>query len=107
LLKLAICPDGPSPYTLGRDVDYYRVETTAGALMAEVFYDITYGDLDVGIFDETGKLVAADGSAVSNGCVAATVQAGNFYVVVAGANNADANRYELRVSTFSTPHTCS
>jgi hypothetical protein len=55
----------------------------------------------VGIFDATGHMLAGDGSAVSNGCVAAPVGAGKYYVVVVGANNADANQYTLRIDSYS------
>jgi hypothetical protein len=105
LIKLAICPSGPGP-TGGHDVDYYRVDADAGYLMAELFYDITYGDLDVGVYDASGYLLASDGTAITNGCIVASVQKNTYYVVVAGANNVDSNNYELRIRTFSNAPTC-
>jgi hypothetical protein len=74
--------------------------------MAELFYDITYGDLDVGVVDSSGRLLAVDGTAITNGCVTASVQKNTYYVVVAGANNVDANRYDLRIRTFSSAPAC-
>jgi hypothetical protein len=111
LTMMSICPKGPRPETMVHDVDYYKVDTTTYTpssltLMAEIFYDISYGDLDVGIFDETGRILAADGSAVTNGCSVATVSAGVYYVVIVGANNTDVNRYDMRVRTFSSTRSC-
>ena len=109
LTKLAICPKGLSPATHLHDVDYFRVDATSGAavtLMAELFYEITYGDLDVGIFDANGTLLAADGTAMSNGCVTAPIGSGVYYVVVTGAGNVDVNNYELRVRSFTKPTSC-
>jgi hypothetical protein len=111
ITHMAICPSGPRPDTGNHDVDYFMVDTTQFSqssltIMAEIFYDVTYGDLDVGIFDSTGRLLAADGTAVTNGCVAASIGSGIYYVVVAGANNMDSNRYDIRIRTFSMPHQC-
>jgi hypothetical protein len=111
LIKLAICPKGPNPATGMHDVDYFKVDTTgAGSstltVMAEVTYDISYGDLDVGVFDSTGRLLSSDGTAVSNACTTASIGQGVYYVVVAGANNMDINSYELRIRTFSMPKQC-
>jgi hypothetical protein len=111
LVHLAICPTGPNPATGNHDVDYYKIDTTSFgqptlSMMAEIFYDITYGDIDVGIFDSTGRMLAGDGSAVTNGCVAASVGSGVYYVVVVGANNMDVNRYDVRIRTFTASHQC-
>lgn len=109
LTKLAICPTGPNPATHRHDVDYFRVDASAGGavtLMVELFYDIDYGDLDVGILDAGGTLLAGDGTALSNGCVTAPIGPGVYYVVVAGAANLDVNHYELRVRSFTRPTTC-
>lgn len=111
VLKMAICPRGVRPQTGQHDVDYFKVDTTPFGtsnltLMAEVFYQIDYGDLDVGIFDETGRMLASDGTSVTNACAAASVAPGVYYVVVAGANGEDVNRYDLRIRTFTTPRTC-
>ena len=59
-----------NPATQLHDVDYYRVDVGAGVatIMAELFYDITYGDVDVGIFDAGGTLLGSDGTATSNAC---------------------------------------
>src|SRR5262245_7628892 len=103
LTMMSICPKGPRPDTNFHDIDYYKVDTstfgTTGTLtiMAEVFYDISYGDLDVGIFDSTGRLLAGDGSSMTNACTVASIGSGVYYVVVAGANNVDVNRYDMRV----------
>src|SRR5258706_15758023 len=55
LIKLAICPKGTNPATGMHDVDFFKVDTsmvtqTSLTLMAQVYYDISYGDLDIGIF---------------------------------------------------------
>ena len=104
LTNLAICPTGLNPATRRHDVDYYRIDVGAGVatIMAELFYDITYGDVDVGIFDAGGTLLGSDGTAVSNACATAPVSAaGTYFVVVVGANDVDVNRYDLRVRTLS------
>jgi hypothetical protein len=109
LINLAICPTGNNPYTQAHDVDFYEVDTRSAnlaalTLKAELYYDIQYGDLDVGIFDAQGHALATDGSAVSNGCVTAVVGAAKYYVVVVGANNTDVNQYTMRVLSFSMPN---
>jgi hypothetical protein len=113
ITKMAICPTGNNPLTGSHDVDYFKINTAGAAvsqmtLKAELFYDISYGDLDIGIFDKNGRSLSTDGTAVSNGCVSALVGADTYYVVVTGANNMDSNRYDLRIRTFtSTSVTCS
>src|SRR5581483_1640711 len=67
ITKMAICPTGPRPETGMHDIDFYVVDTTGLAttpltMMAEIFYDVSYGDLDVGIFDSTLTRLASDGS---------------------------------------------
>ena len=75
--------------------------------MAEVFYDITYGDLDVAVLDAGGTVLGSDGTAVANACATAPVSgAGTYFVVVVGANDVDVNRYDLRVRTFTKITTC-
>jgi hypothetical protein len=109
LTNLAICPTGPNAATGAHDVDWYRVDATAGgavSLVAEVFYEITYGDLDVAIVDANGTHLAEDGTAQSNACAAATIGPGVYYVVVVGAGDTDVNHYELRVRTYSKPTGC-
>jgi hypothetical protein len=111
LVHLAICPTGNNPATGNHDIDYFKVDTTGFghptlSMMAEIFYDVTYGDLDVGIFDGTGRLLAGDGSAVTNGCAAASIGSGIYYVAVVGANNMDVNRYDIRIRTFTASHPC-
>jgi hypothetical protein len=71
-----------------------------------VFYDISFGDLDIGILDEQGNVLSEDGTAVANGCAVAAIGNGVYYVVVTGANNVDSNRYELLIRSFTTPQTC-
>jgi hypothetical protein len=117
--NLAICPTGPRPETGMHDVDFYVVDTTGLStssltLMAEIFYDVSYGDLDVGIFDSTLTRLNFDGSAVSDGCTAATIPApdmtnpgkNKFYVLVVGANSRDVNSYELRITAHSMDKQC-
>ncbi len=111
ITKMAICPTGPRPETGQHDVDYFRVDTTALSsgslnLQAQVFYDVSYGDLDVGIFDMNGTLLASDGSAVTNACAGTSVMPGVYYVVVVGARNQDVNKYDIRIRTFTTPQQC-
>ena len=109
LTKMAICPKGLNPSTKRHDVDYFRVDVGAGVatVMAEVFYDITYGDLDVGIFDGGGTLLGSDGTATSDACATGAVSgAGTYFVVVVGANDVDVNRYDLRVRTFTKIANC-
>jgi hypothetical protein len=103
----AICPKGDNPKANGHDVDFFQFDVPSNVSgVVEIFYDVKYGDLDVGIFRPDGSLVKGDGSAVSNGCVDATLAAGTYYVGVGGANNMDSNRYDMRIRLFSTPHTC-
>lgn len=109
LTNMAICPTGPNPATKLHDVDFYRLDVSGGVatIMAELSYDITYGDVDVGIFDAGGTLLGSDGTAVSNACATAPVSApGTYFVVVVGANDVDVNRYDVRVRTFSKITTC-
>jgi hypothetical protein len=119
LTNLAICPTGPRPETGMHDVDFYVVDTTglstsSPTLMAEIFYDVKFGDLDVGIFDSNQNRLSADGSAVSDGCTTATLPApdmtnpgkNKFYVLVVGANSRDVNRYNLRITANSTNKQC-
>lgn len=109
IVMMSVCPTGK------KDVDWFVVDLTDRAkfpqttlsMLAQVFYDVSYGDLDVGIFDDTGRLLASDGSAVSNGCASFSVNPGvKYYVAVVGANNTDVNRYDLHIRTFSASRTC-
>jgi hypothetical protein len=110
LTKMAICPKGPNPPALTKrhDSDWYRVEVpaTVKTIMAELFYDIVYGDIDVGIVDASGVLLAADGTAQSNACVTASVSAGVYYVVAVGAYDLDVNNYDIRVRAFTHDTAC-
>jgi hypothetical protein len=110
IIKLAICPVGNNPATGQHDQDWYKVDLSGGptglTLEAEVFYDISLGDLDIAITDAAGNIVVADGTAVANGCVAAQVTNNVFYVVVTGANNVDVAPYELLIRSFTTAQTC-
>jgi hypothetical protein len=113
IIKLSICPEGNSPATGRHDVDFFKVDNTPGAssltLMAEIFYDVSQGDLDVGIFTWDGHSLSSlsvDGTAATNGCAAAAISNGVYYVVVAGANNVDVNKYELLIRSFAKPQTC-
>jgi hypothetical protein len=110
IIKMAICPTGNSPFTGKHDVDVYRIDNSTGpaslTLRAEIFYDISMGDLDVGILDSSLNVLSVDGTAVSNGCAAAAIGQNLFYVVVVGANNIDSNRYEILLESFTTPQTC-
>ncbi len=107
----AICPTGPNPATSNHDVDFYKIDETnapaAVTLVANVTYDIQYGDLDIAVYDSKLNQLIADGTAVSNGCVATTLNPGQvYYVVVAGANNMDINNFSIQMATWSTPHAC-
>ena len=91
------------------DVDYFRIDVGSGVatVMAELFYDITYGDLDVAVLDAGGTMLGSDGTAVSNGCATGPVAtAGTYFIVVVGANDLDVNRYDLRVTTYTKITTC-
>jgi hypothetical protein len=109
LTKMAICPKGPNPTTMRHDVDFFRIDVGANVatIMAEVFYDITYGDLDVAILDAGGTQLGSDGTAVSNACATAPVTtAGTYFVVVVGANDFDVNRYDLKITTYTKITSC-
>jgi hypothetical protein len=113
IVKLSICPAGPAPWSGKHDVDLFKVDNTTGpsslTLMAEAFYDISKGDLDVGIFTYDGhqmNSLSQDGSAVTNGCAAAAIANGVYYVAVTGANNVDSNTYELLIRSFTKAQTC-
>jgi hypothetical protein len=105
LQDLAICPNGPNPRANGgHDVDVYRlvVPTSVGATV-NMTYDVTGGDLDLGIYDAGGALLAGDGTAVSDACVATALPMGTYYVAVFGANGVASNGYSLGLRWFSTP----
>ena len=109
LTKMAICPTGVNPTTKRHDVDYFRIDVSSGVatVMAEVFYDITYGDLDVAVLDAGGSMLGSDGTAMTNACATGAVAtAGTYFVVVVGANDTDVNRYDLRITTYSKPTAC-
>jgi hypothetical protein len=110
IIKLAICPKGPNPGTGQHDEDWFKVDNSLGAssltLMAEAFYDISLGDVDIAIVDSTGHLLASDGTAVANGCTTATIGSDVYYVVVTGAGNLDVNRYELLIRSFAASRSC-
>lgn len=100
----AICPKGRD------DIDFFLIDTTGAVastiyLMAEIRYDIEYGDLDVAIVNDSGEVLASDGTATANGCVVSKIGFGRFYVGVRGAAGA-VNNYQVRVRTFSSPQTC-
>ncbi|MEO6953528.1 MAG: PPC domain-containing protein [Polyangia bacterium] len=98
LQSLAICPTGNNPDASGHDVDVYllNVPSTTTALV-EITYDVKYGDLDLGVFRKDGTSSAVDGSAISNACVAPTLAAGDYYIVVSGAGSMAVNRYSMSI----------
>jgi hypothetical protein len=110
IVMMSICPQGK------KDVDWFVVDLDSSkfsqsqlSMLVQVFYDVSYGDLDVGIFDANGRLLASDGSAVSNGCASFTVNPGpgvKYYVAVVGANNSEVNRYDLHIRTFTASRSC-
>jgi hypothetical protein len=108
IINMAICPTGPAPWSGQHDVDMFQVKNTNGSLslVAQVFYDISYGDLDIGIYDASLNPLSVDGTQTKDGCVAAQIQNGTYYVVVVGANNVDANRYQLLIRSYTMPHAC-
>jgi hypothetical protein len=110
IIKLAICPTGNNPLTGNHDVDFFKVDNTLGpsslTLMAQAFYDISMGDLDLALYDSSMNLLSADGTSVTNACAAAAIMNGIYYVVVAGANNVGVNRYDLQIRSYTKPTTC-
>jgi len=101
LVRLSICPNNSG------DVDMFRVAVPSTSfMMAEIFYDISYGDLDVAILDSTGRIISSDGSSISNGCTVASVSTANYYVLIEGANNTAVNRYDARIRLFSQTRAC-
>ncbi len=107
LQHLAICPTGDNPLANGHDVDYYGFTVAgSGTALVNITYDIKYGDLDVGVFRADGSAVATDGSAVSNGCVAAAVTSGAYYVGVFGAKNTAVNTYTMSIRLSSMARQC-
>jgi hypothetical protein len=98
IVQLAICPAG------AHDQDWFKVDNNGNGeltLMAQVFYDVGFGDLDVAIVDESGKQLDSDGSGVSNGCAVAPIGNGVYYVVVIGAQNKEVNRYQTLIRSFT------
>src|SRR5207248_1740566 len=80
-----ICPNPATP--LQPDIDALKFNISAsqpGRLYFEVLYDVTRGDLDAAIFEETRDsfsrpvytLVASDVSATNNACVPWSVNSG-------------------------------
>lgn len=107
LQGLAICPNGVNPATGYHDSDYFEIDLKAPAtIVAELTYDIRYGDLDLALVDGTGKVLASDGTAVSNACVMQALAAGTYYAVVVGANASDVNRYGLDVRALTMGAAC-
>jgi hypothetical protein len=101
LVKMAICPSGTG------DTDWFKVDLTGNLwLKAQLFYDVAYGDLDLAIVSQDLQILASDGSAVSNGCAVSPVGPGGVYVVVAGANNVEVNRYDVLINSYATPQAC-
>jgi hypothetical protein len=105
ITKMAICPTGK------HDRDDYRIDTTGLSpvplfLMVRVFYDITFGDLDVAILDANGNVLAADGTAETNACVTTSIGEGVYYAVVRGANDVDVNRYDVQISSYTSSQAC-
>jgi hypothetical protein len=110
IIKLAICPSGNNPLAGAHDVDWYKIdysgESATYHLVAQIFYDIQLGDLDLAVYDGSGNRVTYDGTSVSNGCAAATLTPGVYYVVVVGANHVDVGPYEILLKTYSAPQAC-
>jgi hypothetical protein len=50
--------------------------------------------------------LSQDGTAVTNGCAAAAIANGVYYVAVVGANNVDSNTYELLIRSFTKAQSC-
>jgi hypothetical protein len=110
ITSLAICPNGPNPLAHdGHDVDLYAITVTSSPVgaVATLTYDVQYGDLDLGIYNSAGVLLAGDGSAVSNACIATTLPPGTYYVGVFGANATATNSYTLSVAYLSNPSAAS
>jgi hypothetical protein len=100
LVNLAICPKGAN------DIDVFAIPVPSSlTLYAQLFYDVSYGDLDVAILDNNGNMVSYDGSSVSNACTTTSASAGTYYVVIEGANG-QVNRYDAKIALYSTAHPC-
>ena len=69
-------------------------------------FDGSGGDLDIGLFDAEGNLLSADNTIVDNGCTAATVPPGVYYVAVVGAYNQDVNKYTMKIRTYTSAQSC-
>jgi hypothetical protein len=105
--NMAICPAGHNPATQQHDVDWFKLDIAEPVtIVAEAFYDIAHGDLDLAIVDASSKVLVSDGSAVSNACAATGVAAGTYYVVVVGADDYDVNHYELSVRSYGKSMSC-
>lgn len=116
-----ICPDHTAPTV--PDVDVYKFKLTSAAkVIAEVKYQVMFGDLDVALFQmaknpDTGadqpQRIQADLTATDNACIEAnSLMPGTYYLVVRGTNTVSMpgvytmNNYTLRVYTTSTGATC-
>ncbi len=116
-----ICPDKSNP---GQpDVDAYKFTLTASSnVVAQITYDVTYGDLDMAVFRSNGvnsqtglydvDLVMADVTPVSNACVQTILSPGDYFVLVYGALEGQPlsvamNNYQFRVfAVQSSGYTC-
>ena len=106
LQSLAICPTGANPDASNHDIDVYLLNVPAmTTALVEITYDVKYGDLDLGVFRKDGTAAAVDGSAVSNACVAPTLAAGDYFIVVGGAGSTAVNRYSMSIR-FGAALTC-
>lgn len=104
IAMMAICPAGSD------DIDFFSIDLSSTSsewrfVRVDLEYDVAYGDLDVALLDAAGNIVARDGTQTSNGCVAAQIQNGRYYIGVRGAGG-DVNRYQLQVRVDNTPPNC-
>jgi hypothetical protein len=116
-----ICPDRTAPSV--PDVDVFKFKLSSPAkVIAEVRYQVTFGDLDVALFRmakdpdtmmDMPQRVLTDLTANNNGCIEANnLMAGTYYVVVRGTTTPEKpgvysmNNYSIRVYTTAGSASC-
>lgn len=113
-----ICPDKSAPNNPDVDVFKFKI-TTMAKVVAEVSYQVSFGDVDIGLFregqndvgDKVPARIRSDVTTVNNACLSETLSAGTYYVAVRGAPrmagdyNAsmtyEMNNYRIRIYALS------
>lgn len=114
-----VCPDKSAPGNPDVDVFKFRLDSQA-KVIAEVQYNVMFGDLDIGLFreglDQSGEkapsLIKPDLSTTNNACLSEILQAGTtYYLAVRGAPkeageykaamNFHMNNYRIRIYALS------